>query len=704
MLPEDKKRQILDKVKEMERDGVPKDTIQRLVDNFKTKYDVPETQIAPVAPVQKTAQDFGRQPINVSGRETTATDWTKSIGRGLVGGALNTLGSISGGIAKGAEMIGADKSGVNLFRGAQDVLNTGAENLRQKNMQLATETRNPKLYGASNVGEFAGGELANPINYATVGTGGLLKKLGGGVVSGIAGQASYNPEIDQMDRVTKFGADVAAGTLLPYGMEGINKLVSKSSPLVKGRVQAEMNKLFPETKISDMSKAMKPKVEQQVENIAGRILGGKKDIKPETIKAITELPIEQIKTQEGFKNAINTRIKNLAEKMDDFVTKNYTQADDVNKYTKSFNLADGQSITENPISNAVQDLAKFYNETGDTSSLAKVINLQQKISTGGITKQEINTLAREYGSEFKKKAFGVTGEPLTSLSAGRYENTREALKGAFREGLPKEIVDYDKRMSGLYDARINVDKNIERVNSLKRVLKERGLLEKMSIGLFNFVDLLSFGSIKGISRGLVKSLVPDFAKNRLDALEVEGLLNKNLKKLVSEAKKAGIDPNLPELKAIADNIKVNSQQSKLELLQRGLNAEKDMAAGKIVGDNFTTEPTYSLTRNNRTPKAEFESPYIQPQTIKRESNVTLPDEPKRTSLIRNASIQRGAVEPPKTTDYKKLAREMKMPKEMTSNQKLLVDAKKFTLVEFLNTYKFVADEKRLTKIWKEANK
>jgi hypothetical protein len=143
-----------------------------------------------------------------------------------------------------------------------------------------------------------------------------------------------------------------------------------------------------------------------------------------------------------------------------------------------------------------------------------------------LTRKEVNDISRVYGQEFGSKAFGKTGEPLTSTNAQAFETTRSGLKGVARQGLGgPEAQAIDGKLSALYDTRKLVDRNAEAVTKLQRRIQERGLVEKAGYYVAKYADVLTGGTI----RGFVGGVLPRGAGYKtMNALDIEAALRDNL--------------------------------------------------------------------------------------------------------------------------------------------------------------------------------
>jgi len=268
--------------------------------------------------------------------------------------------------------------------------------------------------------------------------------------------------------------------------------------------------------------------EQKAEDIVGQILqGGSKDIKP-GLKALKNLDTTGIKTYKELKSAIKLRISTLSRKVDaelDKVTDLF-KADDFKKVTP---VKGGESLESNFVTKAMDDLDELYTNIGLDNDLKRVRELRNKLDTEGLTLKEANQLAREYGQEFKRKAFGANQQPLTSVNAQRFETTRKGIKNAVRDKMPNDIVkDIDMEMSNLFNTQGVIDKTSERLIKAVQKLEKKGFFKKVGALGADVINKLTGGSLKGFLGNL---LPRGYVSDTMSIIQIEKLLKSNLKKL-----------------------------------------------------------------------------------------------------------------------------------------------------------------------------
>jgi len=325
-----------------------------------------------------------------------------------------------------------------------------------------------------------------------------------------------------------------------------------------------------------------------LDQAAGEILQGKTGDLGKGIEAIQSIDTKGVKTQKDLYTKLDEKIPELSKVVDSSLSQDTTKTllDDL--VTVKPTKAGGQASV-NYVDNALNQLAELYDKTGDVVAKADIEDLINTARTNGLTKLEINDIARTYGSEFGEKAFGKTGEALTSVNAQLFENTRKGIKDLARSGINgDEALKADRLMSSVYNTKNLVKKNMEAVNKLKNRIEERGLLEKIGHGLSKYADILTGGSL----RGLIGGLLPRGAGYKvLNALDLEELLQRNLKII----KDAGNAKNTTEFKSIINRLNAPDQS----LLKRTLknSDSQTLAKASPIKDQMTA-PSTSGTASN----------------------------------------------------------------------------------------------------------
>jgi hypothetical protein len=365
----------------------------------------------------------------------------------------------------------------------------------------------------------------------------LIKALGG-AASPVASKllehydSASDREKANIEAVLNIGSIAPVGKAGELAMRAGVKAVETAVPVVSKAAGA----------VTDLSKRATSKIIQATEPVApapleavGQVLQGKTTDVPKGVKGLSTLDTTGIKTYADLKGKIDSKITELANTVDAELAKDTTRRP-LKSLVLTQNTLSGKTVVIKPINDALTQLNELYVKTGDKVSAANIKELAAKAKTDGLTNQEINDIAKVYGSEFKTKAFSKTGDPLTSVNAQMYENTRKYLKTLARQGITgKEAKLADRQMSALYNIQTLTEKNIEAVNKLKQRIQERGLFEKVGHAVTKYGDMLTGGSL----RGMVGGLLPRGAGYKtLNALDVEEALGKNLE-LIQKAIKSG---------------------------------------------------------------------------------------------------------------------------------------------------------------------
>jgi DNA-binding transcriptional regulator GbsR (MarR family) len=142
---------------------------------------------------------------------------------------------------------------------------------------------------------------------------------------------------------------------------------------------------------------------------------------------------------------------------------------------------------------------------------------------------EVNNIAREYGIEFKNRAFTKLGEPKQGYNADMYENTRKAVKDVLRTQLPDDLSkQLDMKMSDIYTT-LDLTKKREHVTAaLEQRITRRTLGQKVGGVVIDVADAAMFGALRGAFNRLSPSNV---GNKTMNALEIQKELRKNIRTL-----------------------------------------------------------------------------------------------------------------------------------------------------------------------------
>src|SRR3990167_919918 len=222
------------------------------------------------------------------------------------------------------------------------------------------------------------------------------------------------------------------GALIPVGA-GVGKLATKTTE----KIAEKTGQALEASRLARVESAAK-----ELDEVVGKIIQGKTGDIPKAAQALRLVDTEGVKTYKELGERIDDRIELFSTKMDDYLDaqKGNLTRDKLVTITEV-----GDEVVEQTfVNDALTQLQELYTATKDAPALAKVSQLGAKLDSEGLTRRELNDLAREYGAEFKNKAFSKLGDPLTSVNAQAFENTRKGIKNVVRsltEGDAPKLID-----------------------------------------------------------------------------------------------------------------------------------------------------------------------------------------------------------------------------------------------------------------------
>ncbi len=272
----------------------------------------------------------------------------------------------------------------------------------------------------------------------------------------------------------------------------------------------------------------------------GQVLQGEEKDVAKGIKALAAVDTKDVKTYADLGKKIKAKVKELSSVVDTHLAQEAAPIPLENLAVKQTSKA-GKEISTNYVEEALANLQELYSKIADPVKEADVADLLEKAKTAGLTRQEVNNIARQYGNEFGSKAFGKTGEALTSVNAQKFENIRSGLKDTARQGITGEAAkETDETLSALLRTQELVDNTAKAVTKLKQKIRERGLLEKIGHGAFKALDMFSGGFVRGVVGGMLPRGV---GYKTLNAIDLEQFLQSNLK-LINKAVESGSDKDI----------------------------------------------------------------------------------------------------------------------------------------------------------------
>lgn len=298
-------------------------------------------------------------------------------------------------------------------------------------------------------------------------------------------------------------------------------------------------------------------------------------------QALSQIDTTDVKTFRDLSSKLDEGMKTQMQKVDEALSKdsNIYTLDDFALRTKD---TAGNEVRTDVVGEALKNLDELYTTTADNTAAQNVRLLAQKAVEEGLTRQEVNDIARLYSSEFGSKGFSKLGDPLTSVNAQKFQNIQKGLKTVARGGLGfgEEAKLADELYSAMRNTKTLIDKNADAVEALRQRVQDRGLLEKLTRGAVRTLDTLSGGTLRGTVGALFPSNV---GLKTLNYLDIENNLAKNLQ-LLQKAQKAKTDSQIIKLlngiKFPGDSI-IDDAKPYIEAAKKNLKNPKNAQGGFI---------------------------------------------------------------------------------------------------------------------------
>lgn len=330
-------------------------------------------------------------------------------------------------------------------------------------------------------------------------------------------------------------ADVAKGAVLGgVGGAAVGGAVGGALPVL----------VHPGTAVSKAASAISGEA-PTAESLAGKITNAKPQELSRAVRGLTtglqDISKENTQSFEGLSNHLSSKIKSNLSQVDEAFGQN-TKAYKPKSILQSVRISDAQprnpdgTLSSNYIKNdfvqrAIDHLAETYQKTVQPENEAAILRLGAKYQSEGLTPQEINNLARQYGTD-GPRAFGKNGEQLTSVNSAASENIRKGVKDAARNLMPDDTTRVlDKQTSDMIHAQKLVDNMHGAVQKLENKLNNAGVIQRLGSGVAKGVDLISGGFFKGFLKQLAGIGASDGTS--LNALE----LQKQLPKMIAQFEK-----------------------------------------------------------------------------------------------------------------------------------------------------------------------
>jgi len=345
------------------------------------------------------------------------------------------------------------------------------------------------------------------------------------VADSIASMLDKHPDIARNAEAIN---DIANAILIAKG--GV-----QAAGTAKGAIESVVEKTPKVAKkiTTTVSEGVSPK--PTPEQAAKQVIQGKPEDYKSFQKALSAIDVSDVKTYADLKTKFDDIITPLSKKVDAELAKDPTVRP-IAHYTTKHETAGGSVVEINYIKNALQDLSELYKTTGDIVKQTEVDDLLKQGENLALDRLTINNIARRYNVEFGEKAFNKkTGDPLTSVNAQKFENTRKGLKDVARQGLGgEEAKKIDELLTATYDSQKLITRMEDAVNKLQQRIEERGWVSKASYGLIKGIDVLSGGLIRGATDALLNR---GTGLKTLNALDLQKNLSRNLE-IITKALKA----------------------------------------------------------------------------------------------------------------------------------------------------------------------
>ena len=435
--------------------------------------------------------------------------------------ALGRLGLFGNTIKKGYEAMADEGKGRSFFgidvepqRGFKD---GGAK-------QIAGEALKTASY------LYTGGKAAPAANSVISGTARpTLNAMFQGAKVGAVGGGAYGAGNEMTKKDSTVGSiakEGAVGTLFGGGVGAaggavapqLTKLISPAERLI--RREQEIGDALKRVAVSRSSKS----------NLA-------RDA--ETVnRALREVDLDGVTTNAELVTRLDEQIGTIAKKMDEVLETDPTRRK-MDQLTNTIDV-NGQKVTHNYVSEALDQLEKEYIKTNNLRKLAEVRQIRQKAISEGLTTKEVNDIARRHASDLN--AFSpLSGELSSGLAKQTAENTRKGLKTTARTNFGNEISqEADKAIADLSRLKTIAQGRAQAVERAKTMIVKPSMSQRVGGLLEQALNIATLGTSRGLFHALANSTLKGAAKtqNKLNAIELEKMMAKDIK-LIQEASQQG---------------------------------------------------------------------------------------------------------------------------------------------------------------------
>ena len=324
-------------------------------------------------------------------------------------------------------------------------------------------------------------------------------------------------------------------------------------------------------------------IADEAKHLVGQITQGSPDDIQSATRALKELNTQGVSTYDDLVKLINDKMKTLGNAQDELLGKV-----PLRRKIADFVQTTGEGtarVSKNYVDDAFKHLEELYDSTGDIENLSRIRKLKQLANTKGLTVQELNGIAKEYGSEFSTKAFNPrTGDPLTSVNAKLAENTRSALKQQVRSIIPDESSKMlDTGMSDLMDLRRMAESVQQKTFALQNKLAQRGLIERIGRMTGKGIDLATGHILRGLFTSMFQG---NIGLKQLNYVDIQSRLAKNLVRL---------DKLLKKLDSVSDESALRIIQKDLGISTKGGSKDFPELTVKEISELTKEEKALGMT-------------------------------------------------------------------------------------------------------------
>ena len=293
------------------------------------------------------------------------------------------------------------------------------------------------------------------------------------------------------------------------------------------KVKTDAEKAVYSTRIGELQKEIQAHPSLK---IAGKIVQGEMSDAALAARVLPKIDMKgSNKTYSEISSRLQSRITEDLAKVDKEYAASKTRTKLANLKTTVESDVGGvkASAKINYVEEALKGLQELYFKTKDPASLARIKAVAKQARRQGLTADQINRIAREYGTEFGKKAFSArTGDPLTSVNAQAFENIRSGVKDTARGFLKTDAAKaLDKGVADMIKVKKLVDDMAEKVNKLEQRVTKRNVIEKVGRALGTAVDMATFGGLRAFVGRIFPSNIGLKTQNSLD---LQNQLSRNL--------------------------------------------------------------------------------------------------------------------------------------------------------------------------------